>query len=102
MKGVSDLEGIGLRNISLDTDAFVEAFGSDEEDEGFYEELTSDDEQAEYQELMEKEMNLKPVEVDMNLVRNLLEAYKAEAGRTGPASTLLKNLGIDLPDDEIE
>lgn len=43
--------------------------------------------------------DLPPVDVDLNLVKNLLESYSAQAGMPGPASSLLGSLGIALPDD---
>ena len=103
MSGVSDLEGVSNLDapISFDTSEFLNAFNTDEdEDDDFYEEVTSDEDMDEYQDHLEREMDLKPVRADINLVKNILEAYKAELGQAGPASTLLSTLGIHLPDDE--
>uniref|UniRef100_A0A2K5JYQ5 Ecdysoneless cell cycle regulator n=1 Tax=Colobus angolensis palliatus TaxID=336983 RepID=A0A2K5JYQ5_COLAP len=38
------------------------------------------------------------VDVDLNLVSNILESYSSQAGLAGPASNLLKSMGVQLPD----
>lgn len=38
-------------------------------------------------------------DLDMNLVRGLLESYGAQEGLPGPASNLLGVLGLSLPDN---
>ncbi|KAI4887185.1 hypothetical protein NFI96_021282, partial [Prochilodus magdalenae] len=43
------------------------------------------------------EEELKPLDVDLNLVTNLLESLASQAGLAGPASNLLQSLGINLP-----
>jgi len=40
-----------------------------------------------------------PVEVNLNLVKNLLESYSAQAGEAGPVGNLLCQLGLSLPSD---
>lgn len=40
-----------------------------------------------------------PVDVDMNLVKNLLDSYSSQEGLSGPASNLLGLMGLRLPDD---
>eukprot|EP00850_Spirogloea_muscicola_P007830 SM000040S14842 [mRNA] locus=s40:719871:721604:+ [translate_table: standard] len=40
------------------------------------------------------------VDVDVNLVKSLLQSYSAQQGLPGPASTLLGAMGVDLPDDK--
>lgn len=42
--------------------------------------------------------DLKPVDLDTNLVRNLLQSYTAQQGLAGPAGNLAGLLGLDLPD----
>ncbi|KAF2765560.1 SGT1-domain-containing protein [Teratosphaeria nubilosa] len=62
-----------------------------EEDEDVgpgYEELSSDDE----------EFN----DVDLGLARNMLEAFKGQAGMAGPAGNLMRALGVGMPRDEGE
>ncbi|KAF2219896.1 SGT1 protein-domain-containing protein, partial [Elsinoe ampelina] len=39
-------------------------------------------------------------EVDVELLRNVLESFKGQAGLTGPASSMLASMGIQLPRDE--
>ncbi|XP_071943829.1 protein ecdysoneless homolog [Antedon mediterranea] len=46
----------------------------------------------------EKE-DLRPVEVDMNLLKNLLESYSSQNGLAGPASNILHSMGIKLPEN---
>lgn len=41
-------------------------------------------------------LDLKPLEVDMNLVKNLVESYSSQDGLPGPASNILGLMGIDL------
>lgn len=38
-----------------------------------------------------------PLDVDMNLVRSLLESYSSQQGGAGPASNLAGMLGVPLP-----
>ncbi|KAM3862656.1 protein ecdysoneless homolog [Diretmus argenteus] len=45
----------------------------------------------------EAEEEIKPLDVDLNLITNLLESLSSEAGLAGPASNLLQSLGIHLP-----
>ena len=41
-----------------------------------------------------------PVDLDLNLVKNLLASYSSQQGMAGPASNLLGSLGLSLPDDQ--
>lgn len=43
-----------------------------------------------------------PVDVDMNLVKNLLDSYSSQEGLSGPASNLLGLMGLRLPDDVVK
>ncbi|XP_044070259.1 protein ecdysoneless homolog [Siniperca chuatsi] len=45
----------------------------------------------------EREEEIQPLDVDLNLVTNLLESLSCQAGLAGPASNLLQSLGIHLP-----
>ncbi|EFX00931.1 regulatory factor [Grosmannia clavigera kw1407] len=42
------------------------------------------------------------VDVDYNLVRNLLESFKSQAGMAGPAGNILGMMGLTLPRDDDE
>ncbi len=42
--------------------------------------------------------DLKPLDLDTNLVRNLLQSYTAQQGLAGPAGNLAGLLGLNLPD----
>jgi hypothetical protein len=55
---------------------------------------TSEDEQN-----RSNDVELTPVDLDLNLVHNLLESYKSQQGMSGPASNILGRLGISLPHD---
>ncbi|CAM9204878.1 unnamed protein product, partial [Hapterophycus canaliculatus] len=39
----------------------------------------------------------KPVDVDMNLVKHLLESTVSQGGLSGPASNLLRSMGLNFP-----
>ncbi|XP_031563790.1 protein ecdysoneless homolog [Actinia tenebrosa] len=41
-----------------------------------------------------------PVDVDLNLVKNLLESFSSQEGLAGPASNILNAMGVILPVDE--
>jgi len=41
---------------------------------------------------------LKPVDINFNLVKNILESYSSQQGLAGPASNILSSMGIKLPD----
>ena len=43
-----------------------------------------------------------PVDVSLNLVKNILESYKSQQGLPGPAGSILGQFGIVLPADEDE
>ncbi|XP_051897574.1 protein ecdysoneless homolog isoform X2 [Pristis pectinata] len=48
----------------------------------------------------EEDLNMLPVDVDLNLVENLLESYSSQAGLPGPASNILQSMGLRLPDNK--
>lgn len=50
------------------------------------EELSSDDEEHN--------------DIDLDLAKNMLEAFKGQAGMSGPAGNLMRQMGINLPRDE--
>lgn len=39
----------------------------------------------------------RPVDVDMNLVKHLLESTVSQGGLSGPASNLLRSMGLNFP-----
>lgn len=39
----------------------------------------------------------KPVDVDMNLVKHLLESTVSQGGLSGPATNLLRSMGLSFP-----
>ena len=39
-------------------------------------------------------------DVDLGLARNMLEAFKGQAGMAGPAGNLMRSLGVNMPRDE--
>lgn len=41
--------------------------------------------------------DFKPVDVDMNLVKHLLESTASQGGLSGPASNLLRSMGLNFP-----
>lgn len=43
--------------------------------------------------------DVKPLDLDTNLVRNLLQSYTAQQGLAGPAGNLAGLLGLNLPDN---
>ncbi|TWW78278.1 Protein ecdysoneless -like protein [Takifugu flavidus] len=45
----------------------------------------------------QNEEEIRPLDLDVNLVTNLLESLSCQAGLAGPASNLLQSLGINLP-----
>ncbi len=48
----------------------------------------------------EEEEELRPVDIDLNLVQNLLASYSGQQGLPGPVSNLMGLMGLHLPDDE--
>lgn len=40
-----------------------------------------------------------PVDVDVNLVKSLLDSFSSQQGQAGPASNLLGLMGLQLPQD---
>jgi len=41
--------------------------------------------------------DFRPVNVDMNAVKNLLHSYEAQQGGAGPTSNILGSMGMRLP-----
>ena len=41
--------------------------------------------------------DFRPVDVDMNLVKNMLQSYGSQQGEAGPASNILGTMGVKLP-----
>ncbi|CEG80582.1 Putative SGT1-like protein [Rhizopus microsporus] len=50
----------------------------------------------------EKEDEDAPVDIELNLVKNILESFKSQQGLPGPAGNMLNQFGIVLPRDEEE
>jgi len=50
----------------------------------------------------ESEELYKPVDINLNLVKNLLESFKSQEGLPGPVSNIFNRLGNVLPKDENE
>lgn len=45
------------------------------------------------------DMEFTPVDVDVNLVKSLLDSFSSQQGLPGPASNLLGVMGVKLPED---
>ena len=45
-----------------------------------------------------RQQELKPVDIDFNLVKNLLESYTSQEGGAGPTSNILQSMGIRMPE----
>ena len=43
---------------------------------------------------------LAPVDIDLNLVKNLLASYSSQQGLAGPVSNILHSMGVSIPPDE--
>lgn len=50
------------------------------------------------QEQQQQGEGLKPVDIDFNLVKNLLESYTSQEGGAGPTSNILQSMGIRMPE----
>ena len=46
--------------------------------------------------------DFKPVNVDLNLVKNMLESYKSQEGLPGPAGNILHTMGVQVPRDQLD
>ncbi len=44
--------------------------------------------------------DFKPVDVDVNVVKNLLGAYSAQPGSANPAASILGGMGVRVPRDD--
>ncbi|XP_023214564.1 protein ecdysoneless homolog, partial [Centruroides sculpturatus] len=42
----------------------------------------------------------RPVDVDLTVLKNILESYNSQQGLPGPTSNLLSSMGVHLPDDK--
>jgi hypothetical protein len=63
------------------------------------EKMTSEENVASEENLTSEEDKI-PVDVDLNLVKNLLESFSSQEGLAGPASNILNAMGVRLPMDE--
>lgn len=43
--------------------------------------------------------DFKPVDVDMNLVKNMLTSYDSQQGAPGPISNMMGSMGVKMPKD---
>ncbi|CAG8591663.1 8006_t:CDS:10 [Funneliformis caledonium] len=78
----------------LSTSKIPESFvHSSNEDEGSVSSSKKGDEES-------NEEFYKPVDVDLNLVKNLLESFKSQEGLPGPFGNIINRLGNVLPKDE--
>ena len=68
--------------------------GKDNENDEDDEEDTGEDDTDE-----EEEERARPVDLNLNLVKNLLESFSSQQGLSGPASNLLASLGLDFAAD---
>lgn len=47
--------------------------------------------------------DFKPIDIDVNALRNIVKSYEGEMGKSGPASTLLTSIGLRLdPDMQVD
>lgn len=53
----------------------------------------------EFGDIEDLEEDFRPVDVDINLVKNLLDSYSAQDGMAGPASNILGSMGVNVPAD---
>lgn len=67
-------------------------------DRGIPDAAAADQEMPEAVAGAEGEQELLPVDVDMNLVKSLIQSYTSQQGLPGPASNLAGLLGFQLPD----
>lgn len=105
-------------NWDLDSDSDMSAYGEDQEID--IENCNkSKNKMQEYMDQMDKELanttigesfykvnksetsfddieTFKPVDIDMNALKNILESYQAEMGESGPASNMLGPMGVHL------
>eukprot|EP00965_Chrysotila_dentata_P158179 5226060-Pleurochrysis_carterae.AAC.2 len=44
----------------------------------------------------------RPVDLDLNLVKNLLSSHSSQFGQAGPASNLVGSMGLELPSYEAD
>lgn len=53
------------------------------------------------QENLEEDVeNFKPVDIDMNALKNILESYRSQMGEAGPSSNMLGPMGIHFDNEE--
>lgn len=52
---------------------------------------------ATYDDEFDEEDEYKPVDVDLNALKNILESFNAQQGRPGPSSNILESMGVYLP-----
>ncbi|KAK1064211.1 hypothetical protein LTR74_008837 [Friedmanniomyces endolithicus] len=78
----------GMRTVEIDEESEKAADDHDSDVGPGDGELSSDDEDYN--------------DVDLGLAKNMLEAFKGQAGMAGPAGNLMKALGVNMPRDEAD
>jgi len=53
--------------------------------------------QCDVDDIDDEDDDFRPVAVDLNAVKNLMDSYGAQHGVSGPASNILGSMGINLP-----
>lgn len=46
--------------------------------------------------------NFRPVDIDVNALKNMLESYKSQLGEAGPSTNMLGPMGIHLENGDID
>ena len=108
----SDKDSDDESGVDSDDESITSAHGNTEEDEAFMEEymaamdaeLQGTTLQESFEQLsssssrpQQEDVDAVPVDVDRNLLKYLLESFKAQMGAAGPASNLMRELGLDIP-----
>lgn len=67
------------------------------QEKNHHSDLETDDKSTMPTEERNEEGEMKPVDIDLNLVQNFLESYSLQDGMSGPVSNILNSMGISLP-----
>ncbi|XP_013783634.1 protein ecdysoneless homolog [Limulus polyphemus] len=47
----------------------------------------------------EDDLEVQPIDVDLTVLKNILESYNSQQGMPGPASSILSSMGLQLPEN---
>ncbi|KAI8576352.1 hypothetical protein K450DRAFT_257347 [Umbelopsis ramanniana AG] len=113
LQEISDEEAERIKNLQTNEEPTMESFYNDMDEElrghkkinaSFHKSVrfqpsTGEGDEAASEDEMEEDEDA-PVDIELNLVKNMLESFKSQEGLPGPIGNIMNRMGIVMPRDE--